>query len=180
MTLDAVRRAELLGVAREAIAHALAGLKPRPTPPEIAVGSHGGVFVSVYVREGHELRGCIGSMRPGESLSAAVADAAVAAATRDRRFESLRSEELAGIGIQISVLEPLRPIRSDEVEVGVHGLVVRQGGRSGVLLPQVPGAQGWDRETFLRMTCRKAGVSENAWQQPDCELLAFRAQVFED
>jgi AmmeMemoRadiSam system protein A len=180
MTLDAARRAELLGLAREAIAHALAGLDPRPTPAESAPGAHGGVFVSVYVREGHELRGCIGSMRPGESLSAAVADSAVAAATRDRRFQSLRPDELAAVGIQISVLEPLRPIRPDEVEVGLHGLLVRQGGRSGVLLPQVAVEHGWNRETFLSMTCRKAGVAEEAWRGPDCELLAFRAEIFED
>jgi AMMECR1 domain-containing protein len=56
--------------------------------------------------------------------------------------------------------------------------MVRCGARRGVLLPQVPLEQGWDRETFLAHTCRKAGLPADAWRGPDCEWLAFTATVF--
>ena len=73
---------------------------------------------------------------------------------------------------------PLSAICSDEVEVGLHGLVVQFAGRRGVLLPQVPVDRGWDRETFLSWTCRKAGLPPDTWRKPGCELLGFTALVF--
>jgi uncharacterized protein (TIGR00296 family) len=76
------------------------------------------------------------------------------------------------------VLGDLRPVAPDEVEVGVHGLVIRSGGRSGLLLPQVAADRGWDRERFLDETCRKAGLASGTWRTPGCELLAFTATVF--
>ena len=178
MTLTAARRTQLLRAAREAIEHALAGKTPRPKPSGPPSVAHGGIFVSLHLRANHELRGCIGSMEACEPLADTVAEAAVAAATRDRRFAPLRLEELPLVEIQISLLEPLRPVRPDEVQVGADGLLVRDGKHSGLLLPQVAVEHGWDRETFLRMTCRKAGVAEDAWRRSDCVLLAFRAEVF--
>ena len=38
--------------------------------------------------------------------------------------------------------------------------------------------RGWDRETFLAHTCRKAGLPEDAWKGPGVELAAFTAEVF--
>ena len=64
--------------------------------------------------------------------------------------------------------------------MGRHGLLVGRGGRRGVLLPQVPGEHGWDRETFLVHTCRKAGLPDDAWQKPGVEFLAFTADVFRE
>ena len=62
--------------------------------------------------------------------------------------------------------------------MGRHGLLIGDGGRRGVLLPQVPGEHGWDRETFLVHTCRKAGLPDDAWRRAGVELLAFTADVF--
>jgi AMMECR1 domain-containing protein len=42
----------------------------------------------------------------------------------------------------------------------------------------VPVDRGWDRETFLAWTCRKAGLPPDTWKKPDCVLLAFTALVF--
>ena len=47
-------------------------------------------------------------------------------------------DEAPPLKIEISVLSPLRPIAPEEVVVGKHGLVVSQGSRRGLLLPQVP------------------------------------------
>ena len=82
--------------------------------------------------------------------------------------------------MHVSVLGDLRPIEPDAVEVGVHGLVIRCDGRSGLLLPQVAAERGWDRERFLDETCRKAGVALGTWRMPGCELLAFTATVFSE
>jgi AmmeMemoRadiSam system protein A len=137
-----------------------------------------GAFVTLRRRSDHELRGCVGMMDTEESLAAVVAEAAAAAATRDGRFDTVTSEELDGLHIEISVLGPLSAICSDDVEVGLHGLVVQFAGRRGVLLPQVPVDRGWDRETFLGWTCRKAGLPPDTWKKPGCELLGFTALVF--
>jgi AmmeMemoRadiSam system protein A len=134
--------------------------------------------VTLRRRSDHELRGCIGLLDTEESLAAVVARAAVAAATRDGRFDAVRAEELSELHIEISVLGPVSAIGSDEVEVGRHGLVVQLGARRGLLLPQVPVDRGWDRETFLGWTCRKAGLPPDTWRRPDCELLGFTALVF--
>jgi uncharacterized protein (TIGR00296 family) len=68
--------------------------------------------------------------------------------------------------LEISVLSPVTRIENVEaIQVGVHGLHISQGGRHGLLLPQVATEYGWDRETFLAHTCRKAGLPEDAWRR---------------
>jgi hypothetical protein len=137
-----------------------------------------GAFVTLRRRADRELRGCVGLMDVEESLAAVVAEAAVAAATRDGRFDVVTAAELPELRIEISVLGPAAAICSDDVEVGLHGLIVQFGGRRGVLLPQVPVDRGWDREAFLGWTCRKAGLPPDTWKKPGCELLGFTALVF--
>jgi AmmeMemoRadiSam system protein A len=136
-----------------------------------------GAFVTLTCRDG-SLRGCVGMPEPQYRLDHAVARAAVAAAVHDRRFEPVEEAELSGLRLHVSVLGPLRLIAPQEVEVGVHGLVVRCDGRSGLLLPQVAADRGWERERFLDEVCRKAGLAAGAWRRPDCALLAFTATVF--
>ena len=71
-----------------------------------------------------------------------------------------------------------REIQSvDEIEVGTHGLIVEQGTSRGLLLPQVPGEQGWDRDTFLDHTCLKAGLAADAWRR-GARIFVFEAQMF--
>ncbi len=137
-----------------------------------------GAFVTLHRREDDELRGSIGTMEAERPLAEAVARMAVAAATQDGRFDPVTADELPALRIEISALGPLQPIRPEEVEVGRHGLLISQGRRRGVLLPQVPVEHGWDRETFLAHTCWKAGLPEDAWRRPGTELLAFTAEVF--
>jgi AmmeMemoRadiSam system protein A len=119
-------------------------------------------------------------MRSDRPLLETVARMAVAAAIEDGRFEPVTEAELDELSIEVSALSPLEPIRPEDVEVGRHGLLIGHGGRRGVLLPQVPEEHGWDRETFLVHTCRKAGLPDDAWKKPGVELLAFTADVFRD
>ncbi len=103
---------------------------------------------------------------------------AVAAATRDGRFPRVTVVELRELVIEISALGPLRRVRPEEVEAGRHGLHLRVGACSGVLLPQVAVENGWGREEFLRKTAGKAGLPEDAWQRPDAEVSVFLAEIF--
>jgi AmmeMemoRadiSam system protein A len=174
---DEERRA-LLAAAREAIAAHLAGRKAELPRATGALARPGGAFVSLHRRKDGELRGCIGQLRAEGPLLDAVAQMAVAAATEDERFAPVSATELDALSIEVSALSLLAPIRSDEVEVGRHGLMVRSGERRGVLLPQVPVDQGWERDQFLAQTCRKAGLAADAWRQPGVELSGFTATVF--
>lgn len=176
--LTSAERRTLLAVARGAIAARLSGRPAEHPRASGALAEPRGAFVSLHRREDGELRGCVGRMASDDPLVDTVAQMAVAAATEDDRFDPVRPAELDRLSIEISALGPMREIRPDEVAVGVHGLMVRLGGRRGVLLPQVPVGRRWDRETFLAMTCRKAGLPEGAWREPDCELLGFTAEVF--
>jgi AmmeMemoRadiSam system protein A len=178
MTLGPEQRSQLLWLAREAIRAALQDRKPEACPLAPSLREQAGAFVTLTRRRDGELRGCIGYVEAVRPLADAVAEAARLAATEDHRFEPLRSSDLQDLRVEISVLSPLAPTRADQVVVGTHGLVVRHGGRSGLLLPQVPLEHGWDREAFLEHTCRKAGLAPGTWRLPDAELLSFTAEVF--
>ena len=79
------------------------------------------------------------------------------------------------------MLSPAVPDSPEAVEVGRHGLVISDGARRGLLLPQVPVENGWDRETFLEQTCRKAGLPRDAWRKSrNSTIEAFTAEVFGD
>jgi AmmeMemoRadiSam system protein A len=177
--LSAAERRDLLRTARESIAAHLAARRPELPAANGALAEKRGAFVTLHAPDG-ELRGCVGMMASDRPLLETVARMAVASATEDGRFEAVTGAELPGLTIEISALGPLEPIRPEEVEVGRHGLLVSYAGRRGVLLPQVPVEHGWDRETFLDQTCRKAGLPAAAWQKPGVELLAFTATVFSE
>jgi len=77
------------------------------------------------------------------------------------------------------VLSDLEPVADPTtIEVGRDGLLIVLRQQQGVLLPQVPVEQGWDRQEFLRQVCRKAGLPDSAWQDPQAQLYRFTAQVF--
>lgn len=135
-----------------------------------------GVFVTL--RKNGELRGCIGFAEPVAPLGRAVVQAAIYAATEDPRFPPVKPAELKDIRVEVSVMTPLREITdARKVEVGRHGLVVSRGERRGLLLPQVPVENGWDRETFLEQASLKAGLPPDAWRR-GAKLFVFEAIVF--
>jgi len=136
-----------------------------------------GVFVTHWM-DG-ELRGCIGFPYPVKPLAEAVQEAAVSAALQDPRFHPVSQEELSRLEIEISVLTPPKPIEQRQIQVGVHGLIVRSGNRSGLLLPQVAIEYRWNVETFLEQTCVKAGLPPDAWKGK-AEIYGFEAQVFSE
>jgi len=38
----------------------------------------------------------------------------------------------------------------------------------------------WDMATFLRQTCAKAGLPENAWKWPETKVMGFTALIIEE
>ena len=138
------------------------------------------ICTAIYPCELHrELRGCVGYAVPIAPLYRAVAETARAAAFEDSRFLPVTKEEAPQLEVSLSVLSRLFPIHPEAVEVGRHGLLISDGARRGLLLPQVPVEHGWDRETFLEQTCRKAGLPLDAWRKA-ATIEAFTAEVFGD
>lgn len=167
----------LLRIAREAIEAGLEGKPPPGLAEKGALEEKRGAFVTLKKRG--RLRGCIGYIEPGKSLAKTVEEMAAAAAFQDPRFPPLRMEELKDLSLEVSVLTPLRRVSDvGEIEIGTHGLYIRRGGRAGLLLPQVATEWRWDRDTFLKETCRKAGLAPDAWKDPETEIYLFSADVF--
>jgi len=136
-----------------------------------------GAFVTLT--KAGELRGCIGYVAPTEPLYLTVRDAAMMAALRDTRFPPVTAKELPAIQYEISVLSPMQHVLDvREIRVGQHGLLIRKGGREGLLLPQVALDEGWDRVTFLEELCVKAGLPRQAWLDAGADLFRFTALVF--
>ena len=136
-----------------------------------------GAFTTLYLRG--DLRGCVGYAMPVLPLHRAVAETAKAAAFEDTRFMPVSEVEAKELQICLSVLSPLFPIEPEKIEVGRHGLVASMGPYRGLLLPQVPVESGWDRQTFLEQTCRKAGLPLDSWRA-GAKFEAFTAEVFGD
>jgi AmmeMemoRadiSam system protein A len=160
LTLD--EKKQLLSLARHAIL-AWCGLPgdPPSLSERIRIEKRG-AFVTL--RQGTELRGCIGFVEPVESIGEAVRQLAVKSASEDPRFSSIHQSEVNDLTIEISILTPLAACEGPgEVVIGRHGLVVEKEGNRGLLLPEVATEAGWDPLTFLEYTCRKAGLPPSAW-----------------
>lgn len=143
-----------------------------------ALNKYQGVFVTL--EKGGNLRGCIGVFESEKPLYQNVIEMAIAAATQDPRFNPVLESELKDLEYEISVLSPLRKVDSyKDIEIGKHGVQIKQGNRSGVFLPQVALENNWDRETFLSILCsQKAGLSSDCWKDKNTEIYVFTAQVF--
>lgn len=172
VTLAPAERDELLRIARAAFER-----RPvlKPASPDLARPA--AAFVSLHTAGG-DLRGCVGFTAPKYPLWEAVRDAAIGAATNDSRFTPVTAEEAPRLHVEISILGPLTRVAPDAVIVGTHGLFVRLGPQSGLLLPQVAVDWHWDRETFLDQVCLKASLPRESWKSPSAELFGFTAEVF--
>ncbi|MDR2371402.1 MAG: AmmeMemoRadiSam system protein A [Treponema sp.] len=180
-TINDEERTLLLAEARETIAAKLENRKPVYSGASAGAGSAldkpCGAFVTLH--KGKNLRGCIGRMSASLPLRETVRAMALEAAFGDPRFPPLGPGELEQCSIEISALSPMSPCPDPrQVKVGVHGLYLTRGCRSGVLLPQVPVEQGWSLDEYLDYICVKAGLPAGSCGAPDAELRTFTAAVF--
>jgi AmmeMemoRadiSam system protein A len=176
----------LLRLAHAAILSALEGreLAPFNPSPHLSgplcqhLSEPRGAFTTLYASG--KLRGCVGYPTAFLPLHRTVIETARAAAFDDPRFPPVTMAEAPELGVSISILSPLRPILAEAIEVGRHGLLITDGARRGLLLPQIPVEHGWDRITFLEQTCRKASLPLDAWRNEQIKIEAFTAEVFVD
>jgi hypothetical protein len=176
--LNAHEKQALLAIARKAIVHGVQTgqeyIEPRE---EKTLNQRNGCFVTI--KQNQQLRGCIGNFQSELPLFKEVAQMAQASASKDPRFYPLKEEDLTNFNLEISVLSPLRKVESiEEIEVGTHGIYIEKSFYRGVLLPQVATEHNWDRQTFLKQTCIKAGLHTDAWEAEDADIYVFSAQVF--
>jgi AmmeMemoRadiSam system protein A len=175
-TIDERDRRRLLDVARRALE---ARVRREQAPAVDSSGTFAlrrGAFVSIHCRG--DLRGCLGRLTLEEPLGQTILHLAGIVADSDPRFDPVLAGELAELEIEISVLTLEREVTAiDEIEIGRHGVIVEDGCRRGLLLPQVASEHGWDRATFLNHACLKAGLPPDAWLN-GARILVFEAQVF--
>jgi len=178
--LSAESRKRLLETARHSLEGQLRGYGVVGGGGEGELARPGGAFVTVRRREGGQLRACLGRTDARFPLHDTVIMVSMLAASGDRRFDPVTLEELPLLSFEISALGPMFEVLPEAIQIGVHGIVVRRGGKSGLLLPQVAVEHRFSRETFLEQACRKAGLPEDAWRSADCEIRAFAATVFSE
>lgn len=143
-----------------------------------------GVFTTIHTYPENDLRGCIGFPLPIMILKEALIESAKSA-TRDPRFPPLIENEIGNIIIEVTILTKPELIKVEKpqdyllkIEIGRDGLIVEQGFHTGLLLPQVPIEQKWNKEEFLSHTCLKAGLMHDAWYDKNTKISKFSGQVF--
>jgi AmmeMemoRadiSam system protein B/AmmeMemoRadiSam system protein A len=180
-SLSEQEKSELLALARKSVEFAVEKnqLYEPPASTSITLNEERGAFVTLT--KSGDLRGCIGYTSAVKPLYMTVRDTATHAALHDPRFQAVSASELPQLAYEISVLSPLRRVTDvEQIRIGEHGLLMKNGDSEGLLLPQVPVEQKWDRQTFLEQTCRKAGMNANCWKDEDTDIFSFTAVVFHE
>lgn len=120
-------------------------------------GKKKGVFVSIHKDE--QLRGCIGTIEASSnSVFEEIIYNAVSACSQDPRFHPIEEEELRDLVISVDVLEEAEPIASyTELDPKNYGVIVTQGYKRGLLLPNLPGIT--DVYMQLDIAKQKAGIT---------------------
>jgi len=172
----------LLDLARKSIAYYLEnGKRMQPEKPKYdKLLEERAVFVTL--NEHGELRGCIGHMHAQMPLYRAISEMAVSAAFEDPRFPKVKEKDLKDIDIEISVLTPMEQITDwKQIRMGIDGVWIKKGWRSGVFLPQVATDTGWDRVTFLENLCaHKAGLQRDSYKDPTTEIYIYQVEKFSE
>lgn len=178
----------LLKLARDTLEAKLSGKEPKkPAAYDEIFNEPRGVFVTLNTSTG-DLRGCIGYPEPVKPLITAVMDSAVHAALEDPRFPDVTKDELPNLKIEITVLTKPKLVEvhhpaqyTHEITIGKDGLIVEQGARRGLLLPQVAWDWGWNEKQFLEHTCEKAGLDKDAYKELEkTKVYKFQGQIFKE
>lgn len=148
-------------------------LLPVPAEPSTELKKQAGVFVSL--KKQGELRGCIGTFSAAQPNAAAeIIVNAVSAGTEDPRFWPVELKELAELVISVDILDkPEQIYHINELDPQKYGVIVRNGQRSGLLLPMLEGIESAERQ--IAIAKQKAGITENE----NVELYRFTVTRYE-
>ncbi|MHA1819052.1 MAG: TIGR00296 family protein [Promethearchaeota archaeon] len=186
----------LVKLAREALTEYIKSGKrisvPKETPQKLLKKS--GVFVTIKTfkenTENLPLRGCIGRPYPTYPLAEATIISAIDSGINDWRFRRVSAKELEDIVFEVTALTPPVEIhaktlqeRLDAIEIGRDGLICElkgaPKGQGGLFLPQVPVEWHWDKETYLKELCGKAGLPSSLWNDLEkIRLYKFQGEIF--
>jgi len=192
LTLNEAQKSKLLEIAKISVKkYILENQMPDFAITDSLLNENLGAFVTL--KKHGQLRGCIGRFaapaeasgegrEPDIPLYQVVSQMAVAAATKDARFNPVQVNELNDLEYEISVLSPLKKIDDwHKIELGKHGVQIKQGSRSGVFLPQVATENNWDLDKFMGELCsQKAGLSWDCWKNGQVDIYIFTAEVFHE
>ena len=175
--LTTADRAALLGLARAALAHRLAGGPPPAPPTEGPLAARRAAFVTLRVSG--EARASLGTLAPEGPLGAQVARLAGRAVDGDPRFAPLVAADLPAVAVQLAVLGPVRRLQAGgELALGREGVAVAQGWHHGLLLPSAGEGLHWDQAQYLKHACLAAGLPARAHLEPDALVEVFEAEEF--
>lgn len=184
LSLDDETGSRLLRFVRAIIEAQLTGAssgESRERPAWSASLPSAGAFVTL--RNGPHLRGCIGTFDASNPLLATLERMAVAS-LGDPRFRDrpVSVRELSDIRIELSLVSPMTPIADPlSLTIGVHGIYIRQGHRTGCFLPEVATEQEWSVEEFLSECCaHKAGLPPDAWRSRKTQVHVFTVHKIEE
>ncbi|HKJ65638.1 MAG TPA: AmmeMemoRadiSam system protein A [Desulfopila sp.] len=174
--------AELVRLARVAIAARLGMPEEEPMVVDEALQARGGTFVTLKLD--NQLRGCIGNIEPVGPIVDSIRDNAVNAAFHDYRFSALTPAEYEKVNISVSVLTPAVALDYQDgddlaakLRPGIDGVILRYGRNSATFLPQV-WEQLPDARQFLGHLCLKAGLASDFWEGGEADILLYQVQNF--
>lgn len=177
----------LLGMAREAIAAAAAGLSlPEPDLDSLPPPLRRPAACFVTINKAGVLRGCTGALVADKPLALEVVRVAAQTATSDPRFNPVTADEIEALEVELSILTEPRSLYLEDpadlakqIRPGVDGVTLYQGWRRATFLPQV-----WQRipdpEDFLGMLCRKMGLASSAWRLAGLSAEVYQAVTFSE
>jgi uncharacterized protein (TIGR00296 family) len=160
-------------------------IEPIPAQAETVTGA----FVTVKTRSDDEstLRGCIGYPIGIKPLFEEVIDLAKSSTLEDPRFPPVDNSELSELVFEVTIMTPPQTINYenpqellDKITVPGDGLIVDFKGYKGLLLPQVPVEQNWNKEEFLSFTCRKAFLPTDIWKKEKITVRKFQGVIFSE
>ncbi|WP_026528541.1 AmmeMemoRadiSam system protein A [Butyrivibrio sp. VCD2006] len=124
--------------------------------PEELFSQKAGAFVSIH--KNGALRGCIGTISPTcDCVAEEILQNAISAGTNDPRFPMITPDELPWLEISVDVLDEPEPISSpDQLDVKRYGVIVRNGFKKGLLLPNLDGVDSVIQQ--INIACQKAGI----------------------
>ena len=175
----------LIDLARQSLVEAFTGGDKEDQEFPVDDETVGGVFVTLK-RDGM-LRGCRGCVEGTYPLRKTIWEISRSSAFDDPRFNPMEQEELEVLEISISLLGMMEQVKVEDpsqfrekIQLGRDGICLRLKGSSALFLPEVAPEQGWNVETTLRQLCRKAGLEEDDWRNPETEVLCFQTKHLED
>jgi len=169
---DASLKKQMIDLARKSLEKYLADGSYLQIPNNIPapMKKPSGVFVTI-TKKGKP-RGCMGTLTPTqENLAKEIVLSSIKAATEDRRFSPVMSEEISELDFCISIPGELKRIKSlSEINPASNGLLVRYSGKSALLLPGEARTARW----LYDECCRKAGIP----QGKSVEMFVFSTITF--